>query len=88
MLDAELKVLKPDSLPPSLRTLPETLNITNEKALVLILSLHALLKEYIAIGMQDENELAAKFPAEFPKKIKTFLFKMMREVAEPSKVYL
>ena len=38
--------------------------------------------------MQDENELAAKFPDEFPKKIKTFLFKMMREVAEPSKVYL
>ena len=54
----------------------------------MILSLHALLKEYISIGMQDENELAAKFPAEFPKKIKTFLFKMMREVAEPSKVYL
>ena len=38
--------------------------------------------------MTDENELAAKFPEAFPKKIKTFLFKMMREVAEPSKVYL
>ena len=38
--------------------------------------------------MQDENELAEKFPEEFPKKIKTFLFKMMREVAEPSKIYL
>ena len=88
MLDAELKVLKPDTLPPSLRNMPQTLGITNEKALVLILSLHALLKEYIAIGMQDENELAAKFPEEFRKKIKTFLFKMMREVAEPSKVYL
>ena len=88
VLDAELKVLKPDTLPPSLRNMPQTLGITNEKALVLILSLHALLKEYIAIGMQDENELAAKFPEEFPKKIKTFLFKMMREVAEPSKVYL
>ena len=88
VLDAELKVLKPDTLPPSLRSLPSQLGITNEKALVLILSLHALLKEYISIGMQDENELAAKFPEEFPKKIKTFLFKMMREVAEPSKVYL
>ena len=88
MLDAELKVLKPDTLPPSLRMLPQQLGITNEKALVLILSLHALLKEYIAIGMQDENELAGKFPEEFPKKIKTFLFKMMREVAEPSKIYL
>ena len=75
-------------MPPSLRNLPQTLNITNEKALVLILSLHALLKEYVAIGMQDENLLAEKFPEEFPKKIKTFLFKMMREVAEPSKVYL
>ena len=54
----------------------------------MILSLHALLKEYIAVGMQDENALAEKFPEDFPKKIKTFLFKMMREVAEPSKVYL
>ena len=58
MLDAELKVLKPDALPPSLRSMPKTLGITNEKALVLILSLHALLKEYIAVGMTDENELA------------------------------
>ena len=88
VLDAELKVLKPDTLPPSLRTLPQTLEITNEKALVLILSLHALLKEYISVGMQDENELASRFPESFPKKIKTFLFKMMREVAEPTKVYL
>ena len=55
---------------------------------MLILSLHTLLKEYIHIGMTDENELASKFPEAFPKKIKTFLFKMMREVAEPSKVYL
>ena len=58
ILDSEIKVLKPDTLPPSLRSLPQTLNITNEKALVLILSLHALLKEYIAVGMQDENALA------------------------------
>ena len=55
---------------------------------MLILSLHALLKEYISVGMQDENELAGHFPESFPKKIKTFLFKMMREVAEPTKVYL
>ena len=88
VLDAELKVLKPDTLPPSLRSLPQQLSITNEKALVLILSLHALLKEYVAIGMTDENELAQKFPEDFPKKIKTFLFKMMREVAEPTRVYL
>ena len=88
VLDAELKVLKPDTLPPSLRSLPQTLEITNEKALVLILSLHALLKEYISVGMSDENELAEKFPEDFPKKIKTFLFKMMREVAESTKLYL
>ena len=81
-------MLKPDTLPPSLRTLTQSLSITNEKALVLILSLHALLKEYIAVGMNDESEIASKFPEDFPKKIKTFLFKMMREVAEPSKVYL
>ena len=54
----------------------------------MILSLHSLMKEYIAIGMTDENELADKFPEAFPKTIKKFLFKMMREVAEPSKVYL
>merc|ERR1712060_295796 len=69
-------------------SLPQQLSITNEKALVLILSLHALLKEHVAIGMTDENELAQKFPEDFPKKIKTFLFKMMREVAEPTRVYL
>ena len=88
VLDSELKVLKPDTLPPSLRSLPQTLGITNEKALVLILSLHALLKEYIAVGMMDENELAEKFPESFPKQIKKFLFKMMREVAEPNRAYL
>ena len=54
ILDSEIKVMKPDTLPPQLRDLPQTLNITNEKALVLILSLHALLKEYIAVGMADE----------------------------------
>ena len=78
-------MLKPDTLPPSLRTLTQSLSITNEKALVLILSLHALLKEYIAVGMNDESEIASKFPEDFPKKIKTFLFKMMREVAGPSR---
>ena len=55
-LDSEIKVIKPDTLPESLRGLPKTLNITNEKALVLILSLHAFGKEYIAL--QDEAALA------------------------------
>ena len=87
ILDSEIKVLKPDTLPPSLKELPKTLNITNEKALLLILSLHTLLKEYIAVGMQDENALAEQFPETFPKKVKVFIFKMMREIAENSKAY-
>mmetsp|Transcript_30143 Transcript_30143/g.21893 ORF Transcript_30143/g.21893 Transcript_30143/m.21893 type:complete len:89 (+) Transcript_30143:229-495(+) len=45
------------------------------------------MKEYIAVGMNDENVLAAKFPEDFKKSIKTFLFKMMREVAEDTKKY-
>ena len=87
MLDSEIKVIKPDSLPPVLKSLPQTLSITNEKAMVLILSLHALLKEYISVGMSDEESLAEKFPESFPKKIKSFMFKMMREVAEDTKAY-
>ena len=85
-LDSEIKVLKPDTLPESLKSLPQTLGITNEKALMLILSLHAFGKEYIAL--QDEAALSEKMPEDFPKKIKTFLFKMMREVNEQNKGYL
>ncbi len=87
MLDSEIKVIKPDNLPAILRNLPGTLQITNEKAVVLILSMHALMKEYISNGMTDEQSFAAKFPDTFPKKVKVFLFKMMREVAEESKSY-
>ena len=79
-------MLKPDTLPESLKSLPQTLGITNEKALMLILSLHAFGKEYIAL--QDEAALSEKMPEDFPKKIKTFLFKMMREVNEQNKGYL
>jgi hypothetical protein len=84
-LDSEIKVLKADALPSTLRNLPQTLGITNEKALVLILSLHALAKEYISL--QDEEAIAERFPEDFPKKIKSFLFKMMRAVSESSKGY-
>ena len=84
-LDSEIKVIKPDTLPESLKGLPKTLNITNEKALVLILSLHAFGKEYIAL--QDEAALAEQMPEDFPKKIRTFLFKMMREISEANKGY-
>ncbi len=81
MLDSEIKVIKPDDLPGCLKSLPGTLQITNEKAVVLILSMHALMKEYVASGINDEGAFAAKFPETFPKKVKVFLFKMMREVA-------
>ena len=84
MLDSEIKVIKSDELPATLKQLPSTLNITNEKAVVLILSLHTLMKDYYTC---DEETLAGKFPESFNKKIKTFLFKMMREVADSSKHY-
>ena len=85
MLDSELKVLKSDELPGVLKSLPSTLNITNEKAIVLILSLHALLKEYVA---NDEDTIVARFPQTFNKKMKVALFKMMREVSESTKHYI
>ena len=45
------------------------------------------MKEYISVGINDEAGFAAQFPETFPKKVKVFLFKMMREVAEESKAY-
>jgi len=87
MTDSEVKVLKPDSLPGLLRQLPSQLEITNEKAVMLILSLHALMKEYIAVGMQDEESLASRFPSTFNKKIMSFMFKTMRSCAEDCKQY-
>ena len=78
LLDSELKVLKADDLPGVLKSLPTTLNITNEKAVVLILSLHSLLKEYIA---NDEETVVARFPENFNKKMKVVLFKIMREIS-------
>ena len=87
MLDSEIKVLKPDDLPECLKSLPSVMKITNEKAVVLILSMHALMKEYISVGKEDEAAFAARFPETFPKKVKVFLFKMMREVAEEAKAY-
>lgn len=79
-----MKVIKSDDLPGVLKSLPSTLNITNEKAVVLILSLHALMKEYIA---SDEETVLARFPEQFNKKIKTFLFKMMREISVTAKQF-
>ena len=51
------------------------------------MQMHALMKEYIASGMADEGAFAARFPDSFPKKMKVFLFKMMREVAAEAKLY-
>ena len=39
------------------------------------------MKEYIGTSMMDENILAAKFPPNFKKQLKTFIFKIMREIA-------
>ena len=50
--------------------------------MVLILSLHNLLKIYLA---NDEQTVLENFPEGFNKKMRTALFKMMREVAEDSK---
>ena len=84
LLDSELKVIRSDDLPGVLKTMPATLQITNEKAVVLILSLHSLLKDYIA---NDEETVVERFPPKFNKKLKVVLFKMMREVSEQAKQY-
>ncbi len=88
-LDSELTSLKGENLPQVLQSLPQTLQIPNDKALVLVLSLHNLMKEYIGSGaMLDENILANKFPATFKKQLKSFLFKMLREHASATKKYM
>lgn len=85
-LDSEIKVATASALPPSLQSLPVQLGVSNEKAAVLVLSLHALLKEYIAVtAVSDELAFAGRFPAEFNKSVLKFLFKMMRDVAEDHK---
>ena len=80
--------MKADNLPECLRKLPENLQLTNDKAVTLIVSLHNLLKDYIATSMMDENILAEKFPPDFKKQLKSFLFKQMREVAPLMKTYV
>ena len=86
-LDSEISMTKSDNLPSVLKSVPKTLNISNEKAAILIMSLHALLKQYIATSMADENVLAAAFPENYTKQVKSFLFKAMRDVAPLSKTY-
>ena len=89
ILDSELMCSKGENLPgSSLRAIPSTLGVSNDKALVLVVSLHNLMKEYIGSGaMLDENILAAKFPPTFKKQLKSFLFKLLREHAPAAKRY-
>ena len=87
-LDSDVSMMKGDNLPDALKKIPSTLQISNEKALILIVSLHNLLKEYIATSMLDETILAEKFPPEFKKQLKSFLFKNMREVAPIAKTFI
>ena len=88
-LDSELNLVKGENLPAVFKSIPKTLSIPNDKALVLISSLHNLMKEYIGSGsMLDENILASKFPATFKKKLKSVLFKLLREHAPHAKKYM
>ena len=87
-LDSDIKVLKGDNLPDVLKKIPETLAISNEKASILVLSLHNMLKQYVATSMLDETILLGKFPEEFKKEHKKFLFKAMREVAPLTKTFI
>ena len=87
-LDSEIHLTKGDNMPEVLKKVPSTLSITNEKASIVILSLHNLLKLYISKGMADETVLAAAFPEDMKKSVKSFLFKAMREVAPLTKTYI
>ena len=57
-LDSEVHIMKGDNLPEALKKLPSAFGISNDKVNTLVLSLHNLLKQYIATAMVDENELA------------------------------
>ena len=47
------------------------------------------MKDYIGSGaMLDENILASKFPQTFKKKLKSILFKLLRENAPAAKKYM
>ena len=87
-LDSEIHLTKGDNCPEILKKIPSTLGISNEKASVLVLSLHNLLKLYVSKAMTDETELATAFPENMKKSIKSFLFKAMREVAPLTKTYI
>ena len=89
-LSGDLQAVKADNLPDTLKNIPETLSLTHDKSLVLIVSLHNLLMQYIALCLptQDESVLMQSFPEEFDKNLIKFLFKKMREVAPLCKEHI
>ena len=87
-LDSDISLIKSNNLPEILKKIPATFNISNERASLLVISLHNLLKQYIATSMVDETILLEKFPEDFEKKAKSFLFKSMREVAPLTKQFV
>ena len=68
-LHNDITLIKSDNMPDSLKKIPETLGLSQDKALTLIVSLHNLLLNYIALCLptQDETILAEKMPEEMKK---------------------
>ena len=89
-LSSDMAAVKADNLPECLRTIPQTLQLSHDKSLVLIRSLHHLMVQYLAVCLpaQDEAPLADAFPEEFDKGVKKFLFKKMREAAPLCKEHI
>ncbi len=71
-LRSDISQLNADNLPESLKKIPESLQLSQEKALTLIVSLHNLLMEYVAVCVptQDETLLAEKLPETMQKQLK------------------
>ena len=63
-LHNDITLIKADNLPESLKKIPEVMGLTQDKALTLVISLHNLLMDYIALCVptQDETILAEKMP--------------------------
>ena len=89
-LSVDVASVKADNLPEILKSLPEKLGISQDKSLVLIVSLHHLLLQYLGVCLpaQDEGPLVEAFPEDFDKSVKKFLFKQLREWAPLSKEHI
>lgn len=86
----DVTLMNQNNLPETLKKIPESLSLTQEKALTLIISLHNLMMQYMALCVptQDETVLAEKLPEAMQKQVKTFLFKQMRAAAPLTKNYV